>query len=129
MPHKYDGNWSYFILSRAKKPGRVTPGRDFDLIIADNGDIDANSTVDGVRVQTGTANSNPNADPALDIITVDGRHYVGQFVNETPPRENKRALVLAGKFFQDPLNQPKAKGKRKATPEAQNEGDWVITKP
>jgi hypothetical protein len=128
MPHKFNGTWSHFKLSRNASPGPATTGRDFNLIIADNGNIDPNSTVDGREVRSGTANSNPNANPALDITTVDGRHYVGQFVNETPPLEARKALVLAGKFV-DPQTAAKKKPKRGVTLLEQNEGDWVITKP
>ena len=129
MPHRFQGTWSYFDLSKAFPPGPANQNRNFVLFINEGtGDIDpATSTVDGRPVQSGRANSNPNANPALDITAVDGRRYVGQFVNQTPPGANA-ALVLAGKF-RDPQNPVAAKKKRNAATTAQNEGDWVLTKP
>jgi hypothetical protein len=126
MPHKFNGTWSHFKLSEAFPPAVPTRANDFILYIDDAGDFDLQrSRVDGRRIRTASI----DGETSFLITAADGRQYKGVLVRELAGC-NESVLVIAGRF-QDGhgLLDTKAKAKKGPSSLAQNEGDWVITKP
>jgi hypothetical protein len=126
MPHKFNGTWSHFKLSEAFPPAGPTRANDFILYIDDAGTFDLQrSRVDGRKIRTASV----DGETSFLITAVDGRQYKGVLVRELVEC-NDSVLVMAGRF-QDghEILDTKTKAKKGPTPFAQNEGDWVITKP
>ena len=126
MPHKFNGTWSHFKLSEAFPPAGPTRANDFILYVDDAGSFDLQrSRVDGRKIRTASV----DGETSFLITAVDGRQYKGVLVRELA-EGNDSVLVIAGRF-QDGhgLLDSKAKAKKRSTLNAQNEGDWVITKP
>jgi hypothetical protein len=123
MSHVFDGTWSHFkIAVLGVPPNLPIRGEDFNLAINDAGVIDPSSTVDGRKVQSGTATAK-----TIDLIA-EGRHYAGHYL-KTVILDSKPIIIMAGRFVRVPVTlDSKAKGKAAVVP-GQNEGDWVITKP
>jgi hypothetical protein len=121
MPHKFNGTWRHFKLSEDFEPLPPQQGGDFILFINDQGAFDLyHSRVDGRKIRTASAED----EQSFFITAEDGRQYVGRLVRSVP---EDPVMVIAGRY-QDPPSPPKAKTED-AAQDAQDQGDWVLTKP
>lgn len=128
MPHKFHGTWSYFELSKAPFPGGDPAQRkDFRLFIDNAGNFDkVNSRVDGRKIQDASVTGELYFE-----ITAEGRKYKGFFLKEDVAGDGSSTIVMAGRYKDPQAVTPPTKGGKGADANlaAQNEGDWVITKP
>lgn len=127
--HKYDGDWTHVQMSRVFPPKPPTTLR-AHLNIPDGttGKVEAGSIIEGKAVTSGTASPDGKTLELSVVEPGNERKYFGHFLKTLYPGTADELTVLVGRFLDFPLVPPKESA-RSEKAFAQNEGDWVLTKP